>query len=460
MKLEFLINNQKFSTSQPDCDLTLLEFLRQNALFGTKEGCAEGDCGACTVAVRTSNGYQAINSCITLLPTLHGQDIWTVEGLQSANAGELHPIQRLMVDHAGSQCGYCTPGFIMSMFAEQHRPNAEGFDDHALAGNLCRCTGYTAIRAAARFISRPLPTDPFVQRLAEPLSAPAAFSYQGFYQPQQLLDAVATLDSTPDITLIAGGTDVALQRTTGFRRLPHLMSLSAIPELNTITETPTQWEIGAAVTLDRLEHELANHIPLFSELWPWFASKQIRNRATLGGNIGTASPIGDGLVVLLALDARVVLVSVAGERSLVLSEYFIGYRKTKKQPNEIIKTIVIPKMNPQETTWMYKAAKRGYDDISTVMAAFALRHSNGVIDSVRLAYGGVAAIPARATAVEAWLIGQTWNQDTIDSAATQLSEAFSPLDDARGSAAYRRALVAQLWRKFASEYTAQQEGNP
>jgi xanthine dehydrogenase small subunit len=458
--LQLTINGQVIRSESTHPNTTLLQFLRSQGWVGTKEGCSEGDCGACSVAVRGEGGYQAINACITLLPMLHGREIWTSDGLARANGGVLHPVQQAMIEHGGSQCGYCTPGFVMSMFAEYYRAG-DGFDEHALAGNLCRCTGYRPIREAGAGLGAVPANDLWQLALKQPLVAIDSLSYRGFYRPTTLTEVLELLKQQPNIRLVAGGTDVALEITTMFKEIPVLLSLEAIAELQVVIETDQHWELGAAVPLEQLHQQVGGRIALLEALWPWFASKQVRNRATLGGNLGTASPIGDASVVLLALDASVKLVSLGGERLVRLSEYFTGYRQTLKQPNEIIQSIIIPKEPGSWRTGLYKAAKRGYDDISSVMAAFAIElNDDQTIKSARLAYGGVAATPARASSVEAFLLAQAWNEPTVQEAAVLLRQAFTPLSDMRASAKYRQALIGNLFKQFYQQNTQNHEVQP
>ncbi len=464
----FSLNGVSVSLEGLDHNTTLLNFIRESGLTGTKEGCAEGDCGACTVAVLTPDAsgkpqYQAVNSCLMLAATAVGLEVWTAEGIGQPEA--LHAVQNAMSSAGGSQCGYCTPGFVMSMFSENYAGNPR-FDEAALVGNLCRCTGYRPIREAAHALPKPNPNDPFLERLKTSSVRKPAFSMNGFHRPDTLSEALHLLETLPNARVIAGGTDMALEITTAFKKFENLISLEACPELLEIRESQAFLEIGAGVPLSRLETEL--RVPLLNELWTWFASRQIRNRATLGGNLGTASPIGDAPVVLLALEAELVLVSSRGERIVPLSGYFLGYRKTMLEPFELIKTIRIPLENvgvtnpvgarhasplhgqasKQQLQAMYKIAKRGHDDISTVMAAFHLETENNLVTKARLAFGGVAVTPIRALETERTLIGQAWNHATVESAKKVLALEFKPISDARASASYRARIIPNLLEKF------------
>jgi xanthine dehydrogenase small subunit len=445
----FVLNGREIRVPEGHHNTTVLNFVRQYAT-GTKEGCAEGDCGACTVAVLEDgpdqkSTYKAVNSCLMLLPSAAGLEVWTADGIGSSAA--MHPVQAAMASAGGSQCGFCTPGFVMSLFTEYHRDGRTEFDEDSLTGNLCRCTGYRPIREAGERLESPASSDAFEQRKSKPLEK-SSLEYAGFHRPQTLQKALELRAANPQARLIAGGTDVALEITTGFKTLPHLISLEAVPELLEWRVHDGWLEIGAGVTLSRIASELRGQMPLLEELMPWFASRQIRNRATLGGNIGTASPIGDAPVVLLALEAELVLASALGERVVALKDYFVGYRKTLLEPDEIIKTVRVPIHAKATHQRMYKIAKRGYDDISSVMAAFHLELEGNIVKTARLAYGGVAAIPTRAYATETELIGQPWTRATLERAKTALALEFKPISDARASASYRQKIIVNLLEKF------------
>jgi xanthine dehydrogenase small subunit len=448
-------------------ETTLLQFIRMHGLTATKEGCAEGDCGACTVAILEPspdgrNRYRAVNSCLMLAPMAAGLEVWTAEGL--ADGELLHPAQQEMASRGGSQCGFCTPGFVMSLFTEFYREGrvqddgqGDGFDESALVGNLCRCTGYRPIRDVANAMPRPAPDDPFIERARKAKAVRHTLVYDGFYRPSTIEGAVSLLAAMDQARVIAGGTDMALEVTTGFKRLGPVVSVDTIPELHIVIDTPETLEIGAAVPLSRIENEYGGIVPLLDELWPWFASRQIRNRATLGGNLGTASPIGDASVVLLALEADVVLFGTHGERTVPMASFFTSYRQTALEHGELIKAVRIAKRRPPGTLRRfeaaYKIAKRGHDDISTVMAAFVVHigEDNRVLRA-RLAYGGVAATPRRALETERVLEGQIWNREVINQAKAVLRTEFQPITDFRASRAYRERVVVNLLEKFFLEH--------
>jgi len=436
---------------------TLLQHLRLTGRVGTKEGCAEGDCGACTVAMIAAGSdsrprYQAVNSCLIPLVALADRQVVTASGLSRGD--DLHPVQAAMVRLGGSQCGYCTPGFVMSLFAAYY--NRE-LDDHAVEGNLCRCTGYLPIRRAIASLGEPAADDPFRQVLEQAPLGRSALHYRWngsvFSRPTSLAEVIALLTEHPDARLIAGGTDLGVEISKFHRRFPLLVSLEAVPELGVVEDTPDYLEIGAGVPLSHIEGRLAGTFPALDEMLRWFAARQIRNRATLGGNLGTASPIGDLPPVLLSLDARVMATGPTGERSLPMATFFPDYRQTALTAGEIIRAIRIPKGLPKGATnrlaQAYKVGKRGTDDISIVAAAFTIDLDvEARVVQARLSYGGVAPTPVRASDVEELLVGRPWNSVTVREAAAALREAFTPISDHRGSAAYRRALAGNLFIKF------------
>lgn len=433
----------------------LLEYLRASGRVGTKEGCAEGDCGACTVAVRGEDGVQAVNSCIVPLGAVSNHEIVTAEGL--ARNGVLHPVQEALARAGGSQCGFCTPGFVMSLFAAQYSGER---GDGVLEGNLCRCTGYLPIREAARSLSAPatagLLDDPYFTS-AQPVEA-ANYSVgdEHFFSPKTLKGALELLAAHPGAKPIAGGTDVGVELNKFGRHYPVLVSLAGVREFRRLTETEEGLELGSALTLSELEAQLGGRVPLLETMLRSFASRPIRNRATLGGNLATASPVGDLAPVLLACGAQLKLVSLGGERTVALSDFFTGYRTTVQRPGELIASVTIPKPEQARLEAVYKIGKRGADDISTVAAAFSLALTpDEVITSARLAYGGVAATPVRALEVERFLIGRPWTERTTAEAAGRLRAHFTPLSDLRGSAEYRRALIGNLFEKFFYEHSAE-----
>lgn len=434
--------------------LTLLDYLRASGRPASKEGCAEGDCGACTVALRRGNRFLAVNSCLLPLAAVAGQEVVTAAGL--ARSGALHPVQDALARAGGSQCGYCTPGFVMSLFAAFYDGGADGVDpDAALEGNLCRCTGYLPIRAAARSLGAPAADDPFAAQLrSEGINSSAGESRgyrhedERFFRPTTIAEALVLLERYPEATPLAGGTDLGVEINKFGRRYPVLVSLDDVPELTRLEETEAGLELGGGLTLSQLEAQLSGRAPLLETMLKAFAARQIRNRATLAGNLASASPVGDLAPVLLAGDAQLTLASTAGERRVPLHDFFTGYRTTVRLRTELIKSVTLPAAPPGQLMGVYKVAKRGADDISTVAAAFCVRLEGGAVASARLAYGGVAATPVRALGVEDALRGRPWSAAVAADAARELRELFTPLSDLRGSAAYRRALVGNLFEKF------------
>ncbi|MEO5720947.1 MAG: xanthine dehydrogenase molybdopterin binding subunit [Chthoniobacterales bacterium] len=461
--IEFRLNGRAVRVDDVSLNVTLLEWLRARGLTGSKEGCAEGDCGACSVALadRDAQGkrcYRSVNSCLVPLPLIAGRDVVTVEGV---GGGQPHPVQSAMVDNFGSQCGYCTPGFIMSLFEGYYRKDLKTAAqlDEQLCGNLCRCTGYRAIRdAAADALAQRAGPDEFDAQLkgakVKPGAVRYAFDGEKFLRPTSLRRLFAAIAENPEARLIAGATELGLEITKKYRKFSMLISLEAIPELSAMEASDTEWTIGAAVTLTRLDESLGAEYPELREMLLVFGSRQIRNRATLGGNLVTASPIGDSAPVLLALEARVVLASAAGERTLSLDEFFVSYRKTALQAGEILKSILLPKIAEPAASRrrFYKVSKRREMDISTVAGAFAVRLTEGgTIVHARLAFGGVAAMPVRARATEEALLGKRWRPETFDEVESALRQEFAPISDVRGSEIYRRELIASLLRKFLAD---------
>jgi xanthine dehydrogenase large subunit len=459
-KIKLVLNGQPVEISGCSPNLTLLEYLRGNGLTGTKEGCAEGDCGACSVAIidKDANGkpaYRAINSCLVPVCLLHGRDITTVEGV--ARGGCPHPVQQAMVDSKGSQCGYCTPGFILSLLEGYHREDVRSRQDweDQLCGNLCRCTGYSPILDAA-FAAREREGDvAFKMPAKAPPAAPIHYRAgdEKFFRPNSLADLFDLLARWPEARLIAGATELGLDITKRYKRFPAFISVEAVPELRQIECEESQWRIGAAATLTEIDDKLGLEFPALRDMLRVFGSRQIRNRATMGGNLVTASPIGDSAPVLLALDAQLVLAGAGGDRTLPVSQFFTAYRKTALQASEILKTILVPRGAPvaglkRRCAW-FKVSKRREMDISAVAACFTVDlDAAGVARHVRLAYGGVAATPIRACQTESALLGRPWNAASIENALDLLRGEFSPLSDVRGSAEYRRGLVGGLLQKF------------
>lgn len=453
-----------------------LDFLRGEGLTGPKEGCAEGECGACAILIarpdtEDSTRWTSINSCLLPAAALDGQEVVTAEGL--AGDEHIHPVQEEMAVRGGSQCGYCTPGFISSMAAEYYRPERagdavdpgahcgpNGFDIHSLSGNLCRCTGYRPIRDAAYALGQPEPGDALAQRRDRPAPASArtdihradtATGDVGRYRrPATLAEAVQILAAEPEVVPVAGTTDWGVEVNIKGVRAKNLLALDRLPELRGITRTDEHIELGAASTLSELERELAGSIPLLGKLFPQFASRLIRNAATIGGNLGTGSPIGDTPPALLALEAELVLTSARGSRTVELADYFTGYRQTVREAGEIISAIRIP-LPLAALTSFQKIAKRRFDDISSVAIGYAVDVVDATVAKARIGLGGVAATPLRARATEAMLEGRLWTLETVHAAAETLAAEGTPMDDHRASAKYRTAMLRSSLERFFAE---------
>jgi xanthine dehydrogenase small subunit len=451
--IAFVLNGVSLRVEAPPAHTTLLDFLRDRGLTGAKEGCAEGECGACTVAlVATDAGrtaYRAINSCLMFLPMTAGHEITTVEAL--ALGGQLADAQRAMAAAGGSQCGYCTPGFVMSLFAEQYRPDRTGACDvGALAGNLCRCTGYRPIRDAALSVGPPS-DQRFLRRLEQPARTLDTLAIEGFSRPSSVADCVAILERDPDAALVAGGTDLAVESNLRAKRWPHLVSVEGIDELHVFYQDPSRVRVGAALSLFDIGRRWSDAPAVVHEWLTLFASPPIRNRATLGGNLATASPIGDAAPLLMALDARVEIAGHGGRRTVPLSEFFLDYRKTALGRGEMLVAIEVPKPLPAFVRF-YKVAKRRADDISTVAAAMALdRDGSGRVGMARFAFGGVAATPIRLAEAEHAIAGTIWDRSAIEHVGAIIQRTLRPMSDHRGSAEYRLQVSQRLVEKFAWE---------
>jgi xanthine dehydrogenase molybdopterin binding subunit/xanthine dehydrogenase small subunit len=472
MALDFILNGKATHVEGLAPTTTLLDYLRTHGCTGSKQGCAEGDCGACTVAMvdRDAHGqptYRAINSCIALLPMFAGREVITVDGL--ADGAKLHPAQSTMVEHYGSQCGYCTPGFVVSMFEAYNRSDCQisAKISDQLCGNLCRCTGYRPIRDAALATVAQCGADKFKARLKQPLAALGELDYaaggEHFFRPTSLAALFALKAAHPAAQLVAGATEIGVELNKKAKAFPLLISVEAVPELTQIRETPSAWCIGAGATLTNIEEALGAEFPSLQKMLSVYASRQIRSRATLGGNIATASPIGDSAPLLLTLDAALVLASASGERTVALQDFFVGYRKTILRADEVIREIVVPRValaaGHTRRVDYFKVSKRREMDISIVAGAFRVEtDAAGVVRVARLAFGGVAATPVRALRAEAALLGKTLASAAVAVAAVLRTE-FTPIDDVRGGAEYRRGLIVSLWEKFVSgEHSLAQDG--
>lgn len=442
MQITFILNGTSVTLTEPKPTTTLLDWLREERhLTGTKEGCNEGDCGACTVMVSDANGHHPLNACILFLPQLHGKHVTTVEGL-TPKGGALHPVQSEMITHHGSQCGFCTPGFVMSM-ATAH-VNGDTDHDTTLAGNLCRCTGYAPIiRAAQAAEAHPVPEHLLC------LAKHPATKHADEAAPKSSDDLARLYAANPDATLIAGATDVGLWVTKQLREITAPIFLDQCADLHGITHTVTHWRIGAMTTIAELERTLAPHFPSLGQMLRRYGSTQVRAAATLGGNIANGSPIGDGGPAMIALGATLHLRMENTRREIPLEDFFIAYGKQDRQRGEFIEAITVRKQ--PDTLHCTKISKRFDQDISAVCACLNLPVETGIFGQARLAFGGMAGTPARAANAEAALTGKPVTLPIIQNAIAALADDFTPMSDMRASADYRMQVAqAALLRAFHS----------
>jgi xanthine dehydrogenase small subunit len=466
--LRFWLNDELIEEAEAAGTTTLLRYLRDKLRkTGTKEGCAEGDCGACSVVIVDDNAeggpaFRAVNSCLVFLPILQGKKVYTVEALRESTAimqssdGGFHPVQEAMVATRGSQCGYCTPGIVMSLFEACYRPDmgADWQLDDQLCGNLCRCTGYRPIREAAAAVAGSCPADRFQAKLEAHRSGSATIGeYRGggqsYFQPGSLEELWRLRACHPAAVLVAGATDLGLQVTKRHIHYDKVIGLEALPELKQLERRVGGWWIGAGVNLTRLMDTVGPEIKGLDKMMRVFGSRQIRSRATLGGNLCNASPIGDNPPMMIALGATAVIAGSGGTRRIPMEDFFVGYRQTALTGDEILLAVELPHLASEAYFSTYKVSKRRELDISICAAGMLveLDGSNGVV-AIRLAYGGMAATPLRAHKTEAALLGKLWTIETIEAAVAHLDEDFQPISDHRGSARYRRLLAKNLLRGF------------
>ena len=444
MNIAFLLNGEEVRISDAAPTTTLLDWLREaRGLTGTKEGCNEGDCGACTVVVThasgTEKGAQAINACITFLPQVHGLALRTIEGV-SGPEGQLHPIQQAMIDEHGSQCGFCTPGIVNSLVAAQIRGD-RGFD-RVLSGNLCRCTGYAPIIRAAEAVGDDLADIPVWLHEFPPddLGGPLSIA------PESANELAEWYAANPDATLIAGATDVGLWATKALRDLPKVCFLNRCWDLQRTQRTADSIRLGAGVTIEEMRVALAQDFPSFAAMLERFASQQVRATATIGGNIANGSPIGDGPPALIALGARLHLRKGDARREIALEDFFIDYGKQDRAPGEFVEAVTIP--TQPDRLKCYKLSKRFDQDISAVCGCFNIAVEGGTVAEARIAFGGMAGIPKRASAVEAALVGQPWSEASVAAALPAFVQDFKPMSDMRASAAYRLQTAQNMLRRY------------
>jgi xanthine dehydrogenase small subunit len=462
--VRFLLGGERRELSQIDPNTTVLNYLRLvERRVGTKEGCGEGDCGACTVVLgEVEDGelsYRAVNSCIQFVGTLDGKQLLTVEDLAGPD-GTLHPCQQAMVDCHGSQCGFCTPGFVMSLFAlyqEKGEPDRNRIDD-ALAGNLCRCTGYGPIVAAAKAMKTSDQPDRFARQASQTLAALKALDDgrmacleadgRRYFAPRSLDALAELLLKHPGATILAGGTDVGLWVTKQLRRLGPIIYVGNVAELQRI-EVGDRWiEIGAGVTYAKALATLEAHHPDMTGMLRRLGSEQIRNAGTIGGNVANGSPIGDSPPPLIALGSRLVLRRGDRLRELALEDFFLDYGKQDRQPGEFVVAVRVPVADPQRILRCYKISKRFDQDITASLGAFALTLADGKVVDIRICFGGMAPVPKRARSAEATLKGKSWTREHVEAACWVLSEDYTPISDMRASAKYRLRVAQNLLMKF------------
>jgi xanthine dehydrogenase small subunit len=469
-EIRFILNGRDIVIDNVEANQTLLDFLRlDQRLMGTKEGCAEGDCGACTVLVGRLTDetlkYESVNACIRFLASLDGCHVVSVEYLSGPN-GKLHPVQQAMVEHHGSQCGFCTPGFVMSLYAlwmENPNPSEKEIET-ALQGNLCRCTGYEPIIKAALAINQyASPASDNLMRERDAITA----RLQGLHDDKRVVvgpkdnqaiipadvdDLANVLIESPNATIIAGSTDVGLWVTKFLRPISPAVFIGHLDGLKSIELTKDALEIGAGVTYSESQDALSKLFPHLDEYWDRIAGWQIRNMGTVGGNIANGSPIGDTPPVLIALNALLTLRKGTDTRTMPLEEFFIDYGKQDRAQSEFVQSIVIPRPAKGQIDSAYKISKRRDEDISSVAVGISVDVSDGIIVDCRIAFGGMAATPKRAKNSETALRGEPWNKQAFDQAATELEKDFSPLTDWRASAEYRMSVSRNLLRRFFLEH--------
>lgn len=457
MALNFELNGQMRSENDISPSMTVLDYLRLNArLTGTKEGCAEGDCGACTIVIaplgEDKPSYRAVNSCLMVVPQLDGHAVLTVEGLAGRD-GALHPVQQSLVEADATQCGFCTPGFVMAMFAfaQGGEERSDETIHEALAGNLCRCTGYRPIVEACRVMRADPPGCGSAKTDAQSPAEEYRNGSQLYFAPRTLEQMADVKTAHPEATILSGGTDLGLRVSKDRVSFPTVISTRGVAVLREITESDDALTLGGGVTYTQALPYLDRHFRSFATLVRRIGSRQIRNLGTFAGNLANASPIGDTIPCLMALGAEVKLRSKAGARAVSVEDFILGYRKTALAADEFIESISIPLLSGEASFTAYKLSKRFDQDISTVVAAFRLHIDNGTVSELRAAYGGMAAQASRAKHVEAAVTGRPWTTETLKDIDATLVKDFQPMTDHRGTNAYRLRAAANLIRRLQAE---------
>jgi len=459
--IQFLFSNQIYKIKNPDPNKTILSYVRDDLKkTGTKEGCAEGGCGACTIVLgelqKNKIVYKAINACIAFLPTLNGKQLILIEDLIGNNQ-KLHPVQEAMVKFHGSQCGFCTPGFTMSLFSmyKNNRSVNKDIVDEALSGNLCRCTGYRPIIDAAKSLNNKIDLDHFkknqnrtINLLKKIQISEVEINNKGkrYFAPKTIINLKKILKKYPNAKILSGGTDLSLEVTKLRKEIKTIVSLNSLENLNFIKKNKNYIEIGATTSLIEFQNFIKKYFTDFYEVLKRYGSLQIRNVGTIAGNIATASPIGDTLPLLLTLEAKVVVQGINKIKTFSLNEFFVSYRKTKLKKGEFIYSIKIPIIK-DSIFKAYKISKRFDDDISSVCGSFIFSIQNNKIKKAVIAYGGMSEIPKRASAIENRLLNSEFSENTFEKAVNLINKDFSPLDDMRASKNYRIAVAKNLLLK-------------